>query len=135
MTAPESGDMITSHSMDLALYPASCLVVLRFVAAVSLTGKHGETLVDALRRVIVDGERFALLADAKEVRGTDGDYRAVTGKFFGQHRDNARIALVNLSPVIRVVAEMFRVGIGLRMKTFSDEAAARVWLRTQGINA
>jgi hypothetical protein len=121
--------------MELALYPASCLVVLRFVAAVSLTGKHGETLVDALRRVIVDGERFALLADAKEVRGTDGDYRAVTGKFFAQHRDNARIALVNLGPVIRVVAEMFRVGIGLRMKTFSDEAAARVWLRTQGINA
>src|SRR5260370_15122962 len=127
--------MITSHSMELALYPESCLVVLRFVAEVSLTGKHGETLVDALRRVIVDGERFALLADAKQVRGTDGDYRAVTGKFFGQHRATARIALVTLGPIIRVVAEMFRLGIGLQKNTFADEAAARVWLRTQGINA
>ena len=67
--------------------------------------------------------------------GTDADYRAVTGGFFGQHRDTARIALINLGPIIRIVAEMFRVGIRLQMRTFADEAAARTWLRTQGIGA
>jgi hypothetical protein len=126
---------IAADLMEFTVHPESRLVVLRFLADVSLTGKHGEALVDAFESVLVDGERFGLLADAKGVRGTDADYRAVTGGFFGQHRDTARIALINLGPLIRIVAEMFRVGVGLQMKTFGDAAAARSWLRTQGIRA
>jgi hypothetical protein len=135
MSTPADGDKLTNGPMEFRLYRAAHLVVLRFGAEVSLTGRHGEALVDALKSVIVDGERFGLLADAKGVQGTDADYRAATGAFFGQHRDNARIALINLGPIIRIVAEMFRVGVRLQMKTFGDEAAARAWLRTQGISA
>ena len=125
----------TSGPLELTLHPGSHLVVLRFANEVSLTGEHGQAMVDALESVRTDGERFGLFADTKGVRGTDGDYRAVTGKFFGQHRDTARIALINLGPIVRIVAEMFRVGVRLQMKTFADEAAARSWLRTQGIGA
>ena len=121
------------ESMQLTLRPESRLVELRFLIEISLTGEHGKAIVGALKSVLVEGEPFAPFADAKGVRGTDADYRAVTGEFFGRHRDTARIALVNLGPIIRIVAEMFRVGIGIHMKTFPDEDGARSWLRTQGI--
>jgi hypothetical protein len=136
VTSPTNGDAVTSGSMELRWHPAARLAVLRFTADTSLTGKHGAVLVDSLTGWIgaTDGP-FALLADAKGVTGTDGGYRTATGDFFGQHRHNARIALINLGPVIRVVAEMFRIGIRLQLRTFADEAAARGWLRTQGIAA
>lgn len=133
MTAVVDGRGEPAGPLELTLLPESHLVVLRFTAEVTLTGAHGRAIVDALEGVRTDGKRFGLFADTKGVRGTDGDYRAVTGKFFGQHRDTARIALINLGPIIRVVAEMFRVGIGIQMRTFADEAAARAWLRTEGI--
>jgi hypothetical protein len=123
-------------SMKLAVHGESRLVVVRFAPGTSLTGAHGVALVGALGKVIGnEGERFGLLADAEGVCDTDGDYRAETGRFFKEHRDTARIALINLGPIIRVVAEMFRIGIGVHMHTFSDETAARVWLRTQGVGA
>lgn len=124
------------EDIHIALHAESHLVEVRFTPDTVLTGPHGAAIVDALKSVMgAAGERFALLADASGVAGTDADYRAVTGGFFGQHRDLARIALINLGPVIRVVAEMLRVGIRLQMRTFDDEAAARTWLRTQGIGA
>jgi hypothetical protein len=136
MSALKDADKGVSESMEIALHPESRLVELRFAPKTSLTHQHGAAIVDALKSVMgTQGERFALFADAKGVSGTDADYRAVTGEFFGRHRDTARIALINLGPIIRVVAEMFRVGIRLQMKTFGDEAAARAWLRTQGIGA
>jgi stage II sporulation SpoAA-like protein len=125
-----------SESMQVAAHPQGRLVEIRFAPGTRLTGAHGTAIVDALKSVMgTEGERFALFADAEGVSGTDADYRAVTGGFFAQHRDTARIALVNLSPIVRIVAEMFRVGIRLQMKTFGDEMAARAWLRTQGIGA
>jgi hypothetical protein len=136
MSALEDANAGVRESMEIALRPESRLVEIRFAPKTSLTGQHGAAMVDALKSVMgAQGERFALFADAKGVSGTDADYRAVTGGFFGQHRDTARIALINLGPIIRVVAEMFRVGIRLQMRTFDDEAAARAWLRTQGIGA
>jgi len=123
-------------SLQITSHPESHLVVIRFVTDTSLTGEHGAALVDAMKAVVgAAGERFALLADCKGAYGTDAAYRAATGEFFGHHRDTARIALFNLGPVIRVVAEMFRVGIGLHLKTFSDDGAARAWLRKEGIRA
>ena len=76
-----------------------------------------------------------MLADAKGLRGTDAEYRASASGFFRKHRDTACIALINLGPVIHVVVEMFRIGTGIQLKTFPDEAAARAWLRTKGIAA
>jgi hypothetical protein len=131
-----TGDVVTCGAMDLQWHSAARLAVLRFTADTHLTAEHGTVLADSLQTWIGAGNApFALLADARGVLGTDGGYRTATGKFFGQHRDAARIALVNLGPVIRVVAEMFRIGIRLHLKTFADEAAARDWLRTQGIAA
>ena len=123
-------------STEITVHPESRLVVFRILTETRLTGAHGTALVDALTSVIgASGEPFGLLADAGGVSGTDADYRAVTGRFFGEHRATARIALLNLGPIIRVVAEMFRVGIGVQLRTFPDEPAARAWLRTQGIPA
>jgi len=135
-TTAASGDVVRIGSMELHWHPTARLAVLRFTADTSLTGSHGAVLCDSLRGWVgASEEPFALLADAKGVTGTDGAYRTATGDFFGQHRHNARIALINLGPIIRVVAEMFRIGIRLQLKTFADEAAAREWLRTQGIAA
>jgi hypothetical protein len=122
--------------MKIAVRPDSRLVEISFAPKTSLTGQHGAAMVEALERVTGDGrEPFGLFADAAGVAGTDADYRAVTGRFFSQHRGTARIALINLGPIIRIVAEMFRVGIRLQMRTFDDEEAARAWLRKEGVNA
>jgi hypothetical protein len=42
---------------------------------------------------------------------------------------------VRLAVIRFVAAEMFRVGIGLRLKEFDDESGARFWLRSNGIAA
>jgi SpoIIAA-like len=136
MTAPKDGDTRSCGSMELTLHPEARLVTLRFSADTVLTGPQGAALVDALESVLGEpGERFGLLADAAGVRGVGADYRRVTGAFFGRHRAAARIALVNLGPVIHVIAEMFRVGVDLHLRTFADDDAARAWLRAQGVRA
>lgn len=123
-------------STAITLHPEARLVVARFVPDACLTGRDARAIVEALESVIgATAGRFALFADIAGVRGTDSDYRAVTGAFFSRHRDTARIALINLGPLIRILAEMFRVGVGLHLRTFADEPAARAWLRTQGIAA
>ncbi len=129
-----TGHATASGSIEVTVSAASRLVAVRFAPDTALTGAHGTTMVDALKTVVgARGDRFGLMADVRGVTGTDADYRAVTGAFFRAHRDDARIALTNLAPVVRILAEMFRVGIGLQLKTFPDEAAARSWLRTQGV--
>jgi hypothetical protein len=76
-----------------------------------------------------------VLADASGLRGTDAEYRAKAGGFFREHRGTAFIARVNPGPVIQVVVELFRVGTGVQLKTFANEAEGRTWLRTKGVAA
>jgi hypothetical protein len=76
-----------------------------------------------------------VFADAAGLQGTDAEYRAKASGFFRQHRDTAFIALINLGPVIHVVVELFRVGTGIQLKTFANEASARSWLQSKGIAA
>jgi hypothetical protein len=136
MTEGGQGDTVTSGSLELRWDAPSRVASLAFSGETQLTGKHGAAMVDALTRWIGESkETFALLADCRGVTATDAGYRSATGDFFGAHREAARIALVNLGPVIRVVAEMFRIGIRIHLKTFPDEASARAWLRTQGVAA
>jgi hypothetical protein len=93
-------------------------------------------LIEALGGWIgTGGQPFAILADAKGVRGADAEYRAKTTTFYKQHRDQIYIALFNIGPLIRVVTEMFRIGSGLRVKAFADGGKAREWLRGEGITA
>jgi hypothetical protein len=132
----ERGDAVTSPSTQIAWHSPSRIASVRYSAGANLQSQDGTFLVDALTSWIgVTGEPFAVLADAKGLAGTDAEYRATASRFFRQHRDHAFIALINLGPVIHIVVEMFRVGTGIQLKTFADEAAARSWLRTKGIAA
>jgi hypothetical protein len=135
MTAP-AHITVTSPSTEITWDPRARVAVVRYAAGASLAGPDGPFLVDALASWIgATREPFAVLADAKGLRGTDAEYRASASRFFRQHRDHAFIALINLGSVIHVVVEMFRVGTGIQLKTFNDEASARAWLRTRGIAA
>jgi hypothetical protein len=132
--ASTNGDTVSSASTEITWNRAERLAGVRYTANATLTRKDGDFLVEALTGWIgVDGEPFAVFADAEGLRGTDAEYRARASAFFRQHRHTAFIALINLGPVIHVVVELFRVGTGIPLKTFGTEAAARSWLRTKGI--
>lgn len=110
--------------------------MIRCTPGVTVSGSDGRVLIDALARWV--GEEpapFAVLADATGVPGTDAEYRSMVSSFFVGHRDRSYIALVNVGPVLRVVAEMFRIGSGVPVKGFPTEAEARAWLRGRGIAA
>jgi hypothetical protein len=120
VNALASVEELTSGSMEIMLCPASRLAVVRFVSDTNLTDDHGLVLVEALRRVLgANGETFGLLANAGGVRGTDADFRAITGAFFSEHRDTACVAAFNLGPVVRIVTEMFGVGTGIELRPFA----------------
>jgi hypothetical protein len=135
MTASEDST-VTSASTEISWHAPSRVAFVRYSHGAVLARSDGTFLVEALAGWVgVDGDPFAVLADAAGLGGTDAEYRAEAGRFFRRHRDHAFIALINLGPIIHVVVEMFRVGTGIQLKTFGDEAAARSWLRTKGIAA
>ena len=136
MTTPTTGDTAVSTTTELRWDSRSRIAWVRYTTGATLTGPDGPFLVDTLTGWVGTGrEPFAVLADATGLRGTNAEYRAAASAFFHGHRETACIALINLGPVIHVVVEMFRVGTGIQLKTFSDEAAARSWLRSKGIAA
>lgn len=125
---------VTNGSTEITWSPEARVAGVRYTPGVTLGNEDGDFLVDALNGWIgKEGERFAILADAAGLHGTDAAYRARAGGFFRQHRATAFIALINLGPVIHVVVELFRVGTGIQLKTFASELAARSWLRTKSI--
>jgi hypothetical protein len=135
-TTATSTQSIATDTMELVWCPESRLALVRYAPDVTLTRSDGVVLVDALTGWIAGSSApFGVLANASGVSATDAEYRAKASQFFWQHRDDAFIALFNVSPVIRVVVEMFRVGTGVPLKTFPDERAARAWLRGEGIAA
>jgi len=71
---------------------------------------------------------FLILAEASNVRAMDAGYRAEMGRFLRARRDHSRLAFYGASAIIRVGADMFRVGTGMQMKGFAKEAEARQWL-------
>ncbi|GGJ82904.1 hypothetical protein GCM10010123_10670 [Pilimelia anulata] len=119
----------------LAWEPAARIATITFTdPAGRATGADATKLAGALATWIgADGAPFGLLGDAAGLRAMDAEYRAVWGAFFRAHRREARIALFHLGPLVRVGAEMFRLGTGVPMRTFGDEAGARAWLRGSGI--
>jgi len=127
---------ITSGAIEMTWEEEKRLATLRFAEETRATGKDAALLVDALTRWIGgDGQPFALLGDGGKLAGVDAEYRTLWGRFFKQHRDHASIAFFNMGPLIRVAAEMFRLGTGLHVKAFADEDRARTWLRGLGIGA
>jgi hypothetical protein len=133
---PTTASTVTSPSTALTWHAQSRIALVRYTSGASLTGPDAPFLVEALTGWIgAAGESFAVVAYAEGLLGTNAEYRAQVGRFFRRHRDHAFIALINPGPVIQVVVEMFRIGTGIQLKTFADEAAARSWLRTKGIAA
>jgi hypothetical protein len=130
-----SGIRVASGSTRIAWHPAARVATIRYARDTNLTGKDAVFLVDSLMGWIANGEPFAVLCDADGIGGTDAEYRRVTGSFFRQYRDASCIALFNLGPALRLVAETFRIGTGIQVKAFADETAARAWLRTKGFAA
>jgi hypothetical protein len=129
-------DKFTVGPIEMTWDSESRLAVLRFERESHATGKDAEKLIEALARWIgTDGKPFALLGDGGKLAGVDAAYRSLWGKFLQQHRKDCYTAFFNMNPFIRVAAEMFRIGTGLRLKTFADEEEARSWLREMGIAA
>jgi hypothetical protein len=129
-------DKITSGSIEMTWDSESRLAFLRFESETRATGKDAVVLVDALTRWIgADRKPFGLLGDGGRLGRVDAEYRSVWRKFFREHREDSCIAFFNMSPFIRIAAEMFGIGTGLRLKAFADEGKARSWLREMGISA
>lgn len=126
----------TSGTIELSWDPASRVAALRFGDLTHSTGEDAKVLVNALTGwLAIDPDRkpFALLADAKRLATMDAGWRSVWGTFFKARRDHALIAVFHMGPFIRVGAEMFRLGTGVRLKGFADEMGAHEWLRKNGI--
>lgn len=129
-------NVVTNASTEITWHASSRVALIRYATDASLTTVDGTFLVDALTSWVgAENMPFAVLADAKGLRGTDGSYRALAGSFFRKHRDTAFVALINQGPVIHIVVEMFRIATGIQLKTFGSETDARAWLQHQGIAA
>lgn len=129
-------ERVNRGSIEMTWDPNPRLAVLRFHRETRATGEDARVLVDAMTRWVgTDGGPFGLLGDGERLASLDAEYRSVWGGFLRLHRDEAFTAFFNMGPVIRVAAEMFRLGTGVQLKVFADEAAARAWLRQRGIAA
>lgn len=116
--------------------PEARLAVIRFERETHATGRDAAVLVEALTGWVGSERKpFGLLGDGGKLSGLDSEYRSVWASFLRQHRDDSFTAFFNMNAVVRIAAEMFRIGTGLRIKAFAHEAQARAWLREIGIPA
>jgi hypothetical protein len=123
-------------SIVLTWDPEARLAFIRFERETQATGRDAAVLVDALTGWIgTEARPFGLLGDGANLSGLDAEYRSVWGRFLRKHREDSFTAFFNMGPVIRVAAEMFRIGTGLQLKAFAAEDEARAWLRRMGIPA
>jgi hypothetical protein len=129
-------DRVTAGSAEMTWDAEARLATLSFARETSTTGADAIVLVDSLKRWIgTDGTPFGLLGDGGKLRGVDAEYRSVWSTFLRQHREDSYTAFFNMSAVVRIASEMFRIGTGLKLKAFATEQDARAWLRGAGIDA
>jgi hypothetical protein len=129
-------ESITTGTIKMTWDPEARLAVIGFERETHATGRDARVLVETLTGWIgAERKPFGLLGDGGRLSGLDAEYRSVWGTFLRQHRDDCRTAFFNMNPVIRIAAEMFRIGTGLRLKAFAHETEARAWLRETGIRA
>jgi hypothetical protein len=129
-------ETVTSGAIRMTWEPEPRLATIRFERETQATGPDARVLVEALSRWIgTERKPFGLMGDGGRLSGLDAEYRSVWSSFLRQHRDDCVTAFFNMNPVVRIAAEMFRLGTGLRLKAFATEADARAWLREMGIPA
>lgn len=116
--------------------PKVRLAHLRFTAPTHAGEEDAKKLVAAITEWVgTDAKPFALLGDGGKLGAVDASYRSVWGAFFKKHKKEGLLAFYNMGPLIRIAAEMFRIGTGVTMKAFANEEEARAWLRKAGIGA
>jgi hypothetical protein len=130
-------EKVTSRGIALTWDLETRVAVLRFEHETRATGQDARVLVDAFRGWIgTGGEPFALLGDGDKLASIDAEYRSLWANFLIENRDRVHIAFFNMNPLIRIAADMFRLGTGLNIRAFGEnEEEARSWLRQQGIPA
>jgi hypothetical protein len=129
-------ETVTIGVIQMTWDPETRLAVIRFERDMRATGPDAEVLVAALEAWTgEEGEPFGLLGDGGRLSGMDGDFRVVWSSFLRRHRDDCYVSFFNQNFVVRISADMFRLGTGLRLKSFAHEAQARAWLREMGIPA
>lgn len=129
-------ETVTIEAIQMTWDPGTRLAVIHFERDMHATGSDAQVLVTALEGWTGEERRpFGLLGDGGRLSGMDGDFRAVWSRFLRQHRDHCYISFFNQSVVVRISADMFRLGTGLRLKSFAHEEEARTWLREMGISA
>jgi hypothetical protein len=129
-------ETVTSGSIQMTWDPDVRLAVIRFERETRAAGRDARVMVEAMTRWIgTEGKPFGLLGDGGNLSGLDAEYRSVWGSFFREHRQDSSTAFFNMGPIVRIAAEMFRLGTGLPLKAFADEEDARGWLRQRGIRA
>ena len=125
---------VTRNCIEMRWSAASRIADIRYAPGTRLTGPDGTVLVDTMTAWIGSSSApFAVLAYAAGVASADAAYRSRIGVFFRQHRANAHIAVVEVGPVLRMLAELFRIGTGIELRCFADEQSARAWLQTKGL--
>jgi hypothetical protein len=129
-------EKFSNESLEITWNPESRLVCLRFHRGAKGTREDAALIAGSMTVWVgSDGKPFGLLADARNLSGMETEYRAIMGGFFKQHRNHSVIAVYNMGPLIRVGAEMFRIGTGTQLKGFATEPEARSWMRKMGITA
>jgi hypothetical protein len=126
-------DHVRSGTIVLSWDAEKRLAVLIYEVPIRATGEQARPLLKAFDEWLAGDQRtFYFLNDCKPLLHMDTECRAMWWDFFRPHCQHAWAALYNMSPLIQIVAQMYRAATGIRMKGFSNEAAARVWLRQKG---
>ena len=126
-------DHVRSGTIVVSWDAEKRLAVLIYEVPTRATGEQFRPLLKVLEEWLAGDERpFYFLNDCKPLLSMDTECRALWWDFFRPRCQRAWAALYNMSPMIQIVAEMYRAATGIRMKGFSSEAAARAWLRQQG---
>lgn len=129
-------ERVDSGAIEMTWDPEARLASLRFARETQATGQDAAVLVETITGWIgSEGRPFGLLGDGSRLSGLDAEYRSRWATFLRQHRGEAYVAFFNMNALVRIAAEMFRVGTGLQLKAFAGEADARAWLRDNGIPA
>jgi hypothetical protein len=108
------------------------------LATILLNGTHlgGETardIIEIMRGQLAPGAGWGAgytraLFFAPELVAVDAEWRALWADFFREHAGAMSMAVVGLSPVLRVVVRMYSMGTGMSVQAFAREEEARAWL-------
>lgn len=129
-------ERITVRSIVMTWEPKGRLAHIFFTAPTDAHGEDAQALTSQLTAWLGPTvQPFGLLGDGGKLARLDAAYRSTWGRFFKAHRDQAHLAFYNMNPVVRLAAEMFRLGTGIDMKAFATEEEARAWLRQHAIGA